>query len=414
MDLAARPHITAGVALASAAVIAAGPIAQHLPDLHLARHLPTVSVSDIALTDASSALDLFSGVENELASLANGASAAAVPAATVGAFVNPITTWANVLQTTANNLGVLGQEWLADPFPVASQVVINELGFGNIFATTINSAGTAFWNGLASAGSSGLAKTMFTAGTALAAGNLSGAIAAWTNLEIGLITSAGFGFLPALAIPGDIATNFGKLVTQAFSATTLVQAVLPSIFYVAAYVPTAFGDAAQGVINAVRAGDPVGALSAIVNAPANVTGGLLNGFQPIVGSATFGLIGPPGIGSNILSDLGINVPPLLSQSIGAKAGQNTSSLLPGAFTTFGATVQTQLTSLWNTATADLGKIFNQTFPSLGGLATALQGVPAALSPLGAIVGNATGQIGSLLNNVGGQVMTLLLNLLKLL
>ncbi|ORA69939.1 hypothetical protein BST25_20305 [Mycobacterium heidelbergense] len=395
VDLAARPQITAGVALTSAAVLAAGPLAQHLPDLHLTQQLRTVSVSGIQLTDAAEGIvDLFSGVENELASLASGASAAAAPAATVGAFVNPITTWTNVLQTAANNIGVLGQQWLANPFPVASQVVLNELNYGNIFAKAISSTGGQFWNILASTGSTGLAQTMFTAGTSLAAGNLSGAIAAWTNLEATVLVQAGLQFFPVLAVPGDIASNFGNLVTEAGSQVLLLDSVLPLVDYVGEAVPTALGDTAQGVINAVQAGDPVGVLSAIVNAPANLTGDFLNGFTPLVGTAfSRGLIGPTN--GSLLYDFGVTVPLLLSQSIGAskKAGTNTSSVIPFALNSFGRTVQTDLTTLWNTATADLGQIFSQTFPSLGGLATALQGVPAALAPLGAIVGNATGQIG---------------------
>ncbi|BBZ49960.1 hypothetical protein H7H82_19705 [Mycobacterium heidelbergense] len=412
MDLAARPHITAGVALASAAVIAAGPMAQHLPDLHLAQQLRTVSVTEIQLTDAaSSVIDLFAGVENELASLASGAAVASVPAATVGVFINPITTWANVLQTAANNIGLLGQKWLADPLPVASQVVINELGFGNILAKAINTAGTSFWNSLARP-ATGVAARMFTAGTDLAAGNLFGAVNTWTSLELSLILSAGENFVPALALVGDIATNFGKLVTELSSTQVLFDTSLISIEYFGAIVPDAFALTAQGVINAVQAGDPAGALSAIVNAPANLTGNLLNGFfNPISGSTLTGLLSTSPSNGGVLSSFGL-VPPLLAQSIGAKAGQNTSSLLPGAFNTFGSTVQTQLTSLWNTMTTDLGTIFSQTFPSLGGLATALQGVPAALAPLGSLIGNFTGQVGSALGNIGAQIGTLLLTLLK--
>ncbi|BBZ50369.1 hypothetical protein H7H82_00165 [Mycobacterium heidelbergense] len=413
MDLAAHPHITAGVALASAAVIAAGPMAQHLPDLHLAQQLRQVSVSDIQLTDASSALDLFSGVENELASLAGGAAAATLPAATVGAFANPITTWANVFQTAANNLGVLGRDWLLNPFPVASQVVLNELGFGNTFAIAINTAGSAFWSTLVSNGKTGLVRTMFTAGTDLAGGNLSGAIAAWTNLENAIFTGAGEDFLSALAAPGNITANLNKLVTELFSVTGLSNSVVLPISYFGYVVPTALGDTAQGVINAVQAGDPVGVLSALVNAPANITGDLVNGFTSIAGAPWNGLIGGP-VNPGFAWNLGVELPQLLSQSIGAKAGQNTSSLIPGAFTTFGQLAQKELTQLWNTATKDLGTIFNKTFPSLNGLATALQGVPAALAPLGSLIGNLTGQVGSVLGNIGAQIGTLLFNLLKLL
>lgn len=105
MELAARPHISAGVALAAASVIAAGSIAQHLPGLHVAEHLPTVNVAAINLTDASSMMDLFSGVETEFASLASGASAAAVPADVLNLSLPvPIQTWVTTFENAGANL----------------------------------------------------------------------------------------------------------------------------------------------------------------------------------------------------------------------------------------------------------------------------------------------------------------------
>ncbi|QZA18432.1 hypothetical protein K3U93_04320 [Mycobacterium malmoense] len=108
MDLAARSHITAAAALASAAVLAAGPMAQHLPDLHLTQQLSRVSVANINLTDTASALDLFSGVESQLASLANGASAAAVSASLADNLV--VQTWSNTFANAADLLDVVRAE----------------------------------------------------------------------------------------------------------------------------------------------------------------------------------------------------------------------------------------------------------------------------------------------------------------
>ncbi|ORA83270.1 hypothetical protein BST29_10425 [Mycobacterium malmoense] len=407
VDLAARPHITA-VALATAGVIAAAPVAQHLPELRLAQHLRQVSVSDINLTDAASGVvDLFSGVENELASLASGASVAAVPAATVGAFVNPITNWINVLQTAANNIGVLGQDWLADPMPLASQVMLNQFGYGSALATGVNGFSNGFFNTLASA----VPTAMQTAWTDLTAGNLSGALNTWFTVLNNAILSGGFGIIPALAIPTEITTNLNNLVTEATSFQVLLDAFLaPGFVYFNEGVAAAFVDSAQGAIDAVQAGNPVGALSAIVNAPANITGDILNGFTSISGHVYDGVLSTSFPYQGLAETFGIDFPQMFAQSIGAKAGQNTSSLIPGALNTFGSTVQTSLTNLWTTLTADLG----QMFPSLSGLTSVLQNIPSALAPLGSLVGNLTGQVGSIWGNIAGQVGTLLINLLKLL
>ena len=89
MHAAVRPYFTGGIALVGASVIAVSPIAPPLPDIHLPN--PAQVAKEVELA----------------------------------AFVNPITTLVDVIQTSINNLSTTGGQVLADPFPVLQQLGVN-------------------------------------------------------------------------------------------------------------------------------------------------------------------------------------------------------------------------------------------------------------------------------------------------
>ena len=103
MHAAVRPYFTGGIALVGASVIAVSPIAPPLPDFHLPN--PAQVAKEVELA----------------------------------AFVNPITTLTDVIQTAINNLSTTGGQVLADPFPVLQQIGVNQQGF----ATTLSTAAQA-------------------------------------------------------------------------------------------------------------------------------------------------------------------------------------------------------------------------------------------------------------------------------
>ncbi|OIN78404.1 hypothetical protein BMG05_24095 [Mycobacterium malmoense] len=398
VDLAARPHITAGIALASAVAITAGPMAQHLPDLHLAQHLSTVSVSTINLTDASSALDLFAGVENELASLASGAAAASLPAPPTGLPL-PIQTWVNTFASAGTNLQTILNTWSKLPFPVAQQVAANWLYYADTYVGSFQNfanaavkyfgAGGTFWTSLQRAA---------------------------TDFQTGNITT-GFGVLyntlfqtPALdlgtplqailkTIPVDITQNLAN-ATKYLNVTGVTQVINYGVLGIPGQMEQALGSSLQAVYNSWTAGDPVGLLTSLANAPGALTNAALNGVNGQYGllspAYTLSKFLPPehtGVLDVVLNYLGPNLANAIA-SPGAQPIANGGSLAT-AFQTF----VNQLVTGWPSLSNVSGLVSN-----LGGQLTAiLQNVPSFLSNLPSMLGSFTGQIG-----------TLLINLLKLL
>ncbi|UNB94812.1 hypothetical protein [Mycobacterium malmoense] len=372
MDLPARPHITAGIALASAAVIAAGPVAQHLPNLHLAQHLAEASVADIRLADAASGMvDLFAGVENELASLAGGANAAAVPASFLSDVVNP---YVSTIEAAWANIQTIGNDWLANPFPVLSQVLTNQANYANILIPDV----TKFLQAEFSYLTTGMVPAFQNAAYMFFNGQAATAMTKLTaSLYSGFFITPGFNLFSALALPGDMATNFTNVVKTLTSSTVLL-ANVGSLFRPFLQAVNAFGIAAQDFEDATT---PAAALEAIAQAPAVVANGFLNG-------AANNFAGYPGIfgvptrttNAGTVYDWLISLPQSVATSLGAKAGTNTFANLPTVFN-----------GVFNTLSTNLGNFAN----SIGsGLTSILQGIPSALANLPSMVGALATQIGS--------------------
>ena len=165
MHTAVRPYFTGGIALVGASVIAVSPIAPPLPDIHLPNPVQVAKEVELA------------------------------------AFVNPITTLTDVIQTAINNLSTTGGQVLADPFPVLQQIGVNQQGF----ATTLSTAAQGLANAIAS---STLPASLQTALGQVAAGDIAGAVSTVNNA----LTFAGLDLLgpltPIFAIPSQMAQNF--------------------------------------------------------------------------------------------------------------------------------------------------------------------------------------------------------------
>jgi hypothetical protein len=270
MHAAVRPYFTGGIVLVGASVIAVSPIAPPLPDIHLP----------------------------------NPAQAAA--AVELAAFVNPLATLADVIQTSINNLSTTGGQVLADPFPVLQQLGVNQQGF----ATTLGTAAQGLANAI---GSSTLPASLQTALGQVAAGDITGAVSTLNNA----LTTAGLDailpLLPVFAIPSQMAQNLlnvtnllstGPLLPVALGLSAL-DAVQGTLFQV--------GASAQAVVDAVQAGDGVTALSALLNGPAEIAGAFLNG----VPSQGLPGILSPSIG--LLNMLAVQIPQQIAQALGALA-----------------------------------------------------------------------------------------------
>ncbi len=150
-----------------------------------------------------------------------------------------------LVYNTWNNLNSLAGGWLADPFPFLRQFVANQMGYGQTIAT------------------------------ALQTGN----------------------YAPVAAIPGHIAQNFANVigtltntsVTPVLDISLLPAQVtlnnmvgLPLVFGASLLGPPvttleAAGYAASLFTSAVQAGNPGAACAALIDAPASIANGFLNG-----------------------------------------------------------------------------------------------------------------------------------------
>lgn len=235
MQFAARPYITAGVALATASLIAVTPVAPALPDIQIRAVQLTAGIDD--LTDPYS--DLFTH--------------------------------------TFANLQDLGQTWAADPAPFVRQVFDNQIGYGQAIAGALQSGNFESVSGAIS----DVPKTM--------AQNLLNVIHTLTDTSVGLDTSNLIGDinLPPVEqigsalLSGDVHGLLQGIIDGAIGHIDLNMG-LPLALAVDAIGAPYFGmnalmESGTTFANAVQAGDPLTAFSTLFTSPATITDAFLNG-----------------------------------------------------------------------------------------------------------------------------------------
>ncbi|ORA82117.1 hypothetical protein K3U93_18690 [Mycobacterium malmoense] len=398
VDLAARPHITATVALASAAVLAAGPMAQCLPDPHLAQQRSRVSVSDIRLTGvADSVIDLLAGVENDLASLASGgATAAAVPAGILSDVALPFQTWLNTFSTAGSNLEYLFGNWTQVPFPVLQQIAANGFQYGIDYVKPFQGAATHMVNLLPQLG-----KAIQQGIGQIAAGDLTDGV--YNLLEalnpLGqFATSVGLPLFSVLGIPAYITQNFAN-ATKYLTSTT-VTILGGDLTGLATTTEKGFAAALQAVYNSWTAGDLAGTISNVANIPGATAFAFLNGYpkagiglnQGVLSNPAIpGTLGPP---NGLLNGLLHYVDPGLTNSIVAPNAQNI--LGGGSLLAAAQNFAYQLTNGWPSLTPAISTIAGE---ASGTLTSMLQSLPSVLASLPSTLGTIATQIGTMIINL---------------
>ena len=240
MHIAVRPYAAAGVALLSAGVIAVSPVAPQMP---------AVQAAERALTSANVQL---------------------------AASVDPIELWVQVFQTAAANLTVIGQQVAANPTPILSQVIANQVAsftaLGNSLQSSAQTVNQIFQTA---------PDALQTALGQLQDGNIVGAVDTFNNNIVIPLT------LAALQVVSDslrpvvsTVTNFGKAF--ATLPDDLFAVVLPMTYPLLSAV-NAIVQTTQDVSDGVAAGDAGAVVNALVNAPAHLVGGVLNGAGSILG-----------------------------------------------------------------------------------------------------------------------------------
>ncbi|BBY54615.1 hypothetical protein MKOR_18660 [Mycolicibacillus koreensis] len=274
MRPALRPYAAAGAALVGASLIAAAPVVTPLPEVH---------VPDIQLT---------AGIVDGL----------------------DVTPWVDLFEGAFDNVSKIGAAMLADPLPALSALGSNWLGYGTEFGTTLGIAGEGLAN-LVTA----LPETLQTSFGELASGNIAQAMAVLTQqgfLSLAPLVAPVLGIAnPLMGITENLATvTETALVGGAGVALSTIPALLAPA--------QALGDSTQIFADALTGGNPLEALSALINMPAMVLGGLLNGFQsslatppvPFPGLLTFD---PEGyFGTGLLGGLLVAMPQAIGNALG--------------------------------------------------------------------------------------------------
>jgi hypothetical protein len=204
--------------------------------------------------------------------------------------------YVTLIENTIANLQSLGAGWLADPFPFLRQVIANQIGYAHSFQ----------------AGLADLPAAFQAISQAFAAGNyVGGPSDLGTGFE-GLFTGTVGGPSPIFAIPGDIlqnVSNVSKTLTDtsitfgfqpdtsalplsfANSTITLTLGLPLALEFDAMGAPIttmfAFEASEAAFASAVQSGNFAAALTALVDAPAVIANGFLNGHATLALQQSF-------------------------------------------------------------------------------------------------------------------------------
>ena len=292
MNAAVRPYATAGVALVGATAIAMSPLAPPVPEVQaMQRAVSSVSVE-------------------------------------LSAAVNPIENWIQVFQKSTANLNAIGEQIAASPAPILKQIVVNQMAAFEDLKTRMDAnAGTLklIFDGAPNA--------IATARGQLQSGDIVGAFDTFNNQIVIPLALAGVQAVSDLTRPlVSTVNNFAK----AFAAVpdAVFQVILPMTFPLVSTINAAV-QATQDVYDGVVARDPGAVLNTLVNLPANLVDGFLNGSGTILGFINApGLLTPydPNFGflaSGPIASL-IALRDVIAQAIGAPLPTAAAAKVPAA------------------------------------------------------------------------------------
>lgn len=293
MQLAIRSTFTAGVALASAAVIAVSPISPVAPRL--------AEATASAIHTSSAAVEL-TGV------------------------TYPATSWMEVFGTTFNNISHIGGDIAAAPFPILQQVIANQVANGQLLFSSIDAAAMSYIRFFTSAADYQGSYWVREAAKNLMAGNISGAAANVSTILFRL-----FAFANPLINIMQIPIGMSRNLVNAFAVVPDILMPLGlSVLNPIEGAINASGDIGQSVLNAINAGDPIRALSAVINAPAVLAGAILNGYYNDIAGGTTGLFttDPSSLNRGLIQTLLVTIPRMIATAVGWHAPA-TARELPG-------------------------------------------------------------------------------------
>lgn len=195
---------------------------------------------------------------------------------------------------TWTNLQNLGATWLADPFPFLRQFITNQMGYAQTVAMAFANAAQSV-----EAHAAALPTAFQAASQAFSAGNYAAGLDDLGTGFQNVFSGVGQALAPISAIPGHIAqnmTNVVQLATNTGITPTLEVSALNPLLTVAlnnvvglpvvlgvdllgapVSMLEAAGSSAAAFTAALQAGNPAGAIAALIDAPAVIANGFLNG-----------------------------------------------------------------------------------------------------------------------------------------
>lgn len=226
------------------------------------------------------------------------------------AAIDPLDAWVNLFANTAENTMTLGQQIFADPAPILTQVLKNQVARGEAIATILNgvATGTIEW-------ANSLPGIMQSAADMAKTGQYGQAVTwALSMPAAGLLLGVGMPLMGLSSVTGGMTENLNNFVQAFGNPMTLFGTVL-GVLQTWSSTTVAIGNTVQNFADAVEAGDPLAVASVLIAAPAVIADGFLNG-----GPNTPGLLTPDGDGiPGPIAGLLVQVRRTLAQAIGAEA-----------------------------------------------------------------------------------------------
>ncbi|MFN6543982.1 hypothetical protein [Mycolicibacterium nivoides] len=192
------------------------------------------------------------------------------------AAVDPIAAWADLFTHTPESLLALGNLIAENPAPILGQIVTNWSGYGQTLGSALQTAGM----GLSTYLTTTLPTSLQKFANQLVSGDMQGAADTFNSAFTGLATGVGFPMLNVFSIPVAITQNLANVVASfGPSFVGVVAGVGLSALFLVQAASLSVGDSAQPIVDAIKAGDPLGAFNALVAMPATVADGVLNGHE---------------------------------------------------------------------------------------------------------------------------------------
>lgn len=244
----ARSYLAAGVALVGAGAIAVSPVAPPLPHVHV----PAVSTASVNLSAA----------------------------------VDPFEAYVQLITNTVNNVGTLIGTEIADPFPILQQIVANQITSGQGVFAGLQQAGEALGQQLDPSNPYGIPAQLQQAFTQLLSGDINGAVGTSWSALLSPVLVAGLPLLePITNAVKQPVQNLLNVINDPLAVLIPVLGALNTV-YPAVLVS---GNVGQNMVDAIKAGDPLGFVNAVIAGPGQIADAFLNGAEAAGGG---GLLGP--------------------------------------------------------------------------------------------------------------------------